>query len=256
MFTIITPTYKRADKLKRAIQSVQAQTFASWRMVIVNDSPDDFSYADIQSYVATDSRLVYLKNESNQGVNFSRNQALQYAQDNSQDDWIIFLDDDDWFTTEYLAVQSELIKKYPEYKWFVTNRVGSTKISPDYSAHSYISEWLIFRRLKGDSTHCLSFSGISDLRFSKKVKQGEEWIYFYQTATRYAYHDKNFLYHDFDATCSDGYTAEGLNFRPRSKEDKKNDLRLLKNEGDELGIGKYFGFKVYVFLRKIALLFK
>ena len=43
-FSIITPTYKRADTLRRAISSLLSQTHTDWEMVVINDSPEDKSY--------------------------------------------------------------------------------------------------------------------------------------------------------------------------------------------------------------------
>lgn len=254
MFTIITPTYKRAEQLKRAVNSVQSQTFSTWNMIIVNDSPDDTSYADIEKHIALDSRIVYLKNPVNSGVNASRNSALEYTQKKFPDSWILFLDDDDYFADDCLMVQSLLISRHGEYSWFVTNRVGSTQIAPDYSAHTYVWEWLISKKIKGDATHCIRFAPISHVRFSTKIRQGEEWIYFYQISQLLIYKGKNFLYHNANTTHTDGYTTEGLNFRPRSKKERKQDLQLLIEEGKELGIKGKFGFALYTFVQKLKLL--
>lgn len=254
MFTIITPTYKRAEALKKAVSSVQTQTFDNWNMIVVNDSPDDTSYTEVEAHMKEELRIVYLKNAVNSGVNFTRNQALQYAAEHFPETWIVFLDDDDYLADNCLMRQSELISRHPEYSWFVTNRVGSTQIPQDFSAHTYTWEWLISKKLKGDATHCILFKNIKDIRFSTKVRQGEEWIYFYQISQRLQYKGKNFLYHDFSATYSEGYTAEGLNFRPRSKDDKRNDLKLLIQEGKELKITG-FGFKFYTFVQRMKLLF-
>lgn len=255
MFTIITPTYKRADLLKRAVNSVQSQVFSDWNMIIVNDSPDDTGYEEIEKRISVDNRIVYIKNTINSGVNSTRNTALDYAEKNFKDTWIIFLDDDDYFTRDCLMTQSLLISRHPEYKWFVTNRKDSTQIYPDYSAHTYVWEWLISKKIKGDATHCILFSSISDSRFSKKVRQGEEWIYFYQISQRLKYKGKNFLYHDVDTTLSDGYTTEGLNFRPRAKQDRRDDLKLLIEEGKELHISSGIGFIFYTLGQKLKLLF-
>ena len=50
-FSIITPTYKRADKLQRAIDSVMSQTSGDFEMIIVNDSPAVFLYSPDYLYV-------------------------------------------------------------------------------------------------------------------------------------------------------------------------------------------------------------
>ena len=90
-FSIITPTYKRASLLERAVQSVVRQTYANWEMIISNDSPDDPSYKTFLSS-ERDSRIRYYVNDMNRGVNYSRNFALDNVAKDS--DWVVFF----WMT--------------------------------------------------------------------------------------------------------------------------------------------------------------
>ena len=92
-FSIITPTYKRSDKLIRAVKSVQAQTYKDWEMVVVNDSPNDETYIPFASSI-NDPRIHYHVNKTNSGVNFTRNFALDRVSADSK--WVVFLDDDDY----------------------------------------------------------------------------------------------------------------------------------------------------------------
>ena len=159
LFSIITPTYKKATNLRRAIDSVLNQNHTSFEIIIINDSPDDTSYADIeQNKTFADSRIRYYKNDCNKGVNFSRNRELDLVSEKS--DWIIFLDDDDYLAEDALNNFSKLIHENKNEKWFVCNRatdtgISLTHISGNNKRHNYAWNFLITKRFKSDATHCI-----------------------------------------------------------------------------------------------------
>lgn len=253
-FTIITPTYKRVDKLTQAVESVLAQTHTDWEMIVVNDSPDDPNYDSFQKNIL-DPRIVYLKNEQNMGVNFTRNRALDAISSNSE--WVIFLDDDDYFAPDALETFSKLILGHPNNKWFLTNRAypngGSLTSFPKSDAeYSYAWTYLISKRGKGDATHCISVSLIHGARFSKLIRQAEEWIFFYQIGLQ-----SKLFYHSHNSTLSDGYNeSSGLNFRKRSHAEQLKTLLLISHEGFNLHLLPHFTFLVYLFMRFIRTLVK
>ena len=250
-FSIITPTYKRADKLPRAIESVLEQSHTDWEMIIVNDSPDDVSYATFEKNIS-DPRVIYLKNEKNEGVNYSRNRGLDSLSRDS--DWVIFLDDDDYFTPDALETFSNLITSHPDKKWFVTNRAytngASLTLAPKNNAlYSYACDYLIFKRIKGDATHCMKTKLVNHIRFSKEVKQGEEWFFFYQLGL----HEKIF-YHSHNSTLTHGYNkSSGLNFRKRTRGEQWKSLLGIMKEGWNLSLFYHPTFFIYIKLRLLRL---
>lgn len=254
MFTIVTPTYKRSELLKRAISSVQSQTCQDYIMIIINDSPLDESYESIKSICAHDAKIAYLINETNQGVNFSRNRGLSLADSGS---WIIFLDDDDYLAPNALAHFKALIDKHPNQKWFMSNRAlpdGTSLTYAPYSntLYSYTWDYLLAKNITGDATHCIQKKYLASTRFSKKVKQGEEWLFFYQLGLK-----GKFFYSNHNSTLSDGYDASsGLNFRNRPKSERFNSLMSLCKEGLTLGFGYHPSFLFYVYARFLILLLK
>jgi glycosyltransferase involved in cell wall biosynthesis len=251
-FSIITPTYKRAERLKRAVASLQAQTYKDWEMIIVNDSPYDTTYANFASSI-NDPRIRYFVNETNRGVNYSRNFALERISADSK--WVLFLDDDDYFSPDTLAYFAEQIRHNPDQKWFVTNRAlkngtSLTHFPREGTLYSYTMQYLILRRCKGDATHCIESKLIthSHARFSRYVKQGEEWFFFYQINL----HTK-LLYSDHNSTISDGYDASsGLNFRKRSFTEKYESLAQLAYEALRKKVLRP-SFVVYFSMRLIKL---
>lgn len=253
-FSIVTPTYKRKDLLERAVSSLLAQTYKDWEMIIVNDSPSDPSYTSFTSSI-NDPRIHYCINESNRGVNYSRNTALKKLSADSK--WVIFLDDDDYFAPDTLKTFSELILFHTDTRWFVTNRskkngTSLTQFPKNDISYNYAWSYLILKRCKGDATHCIETKLITHIkaRFSKYVKQGEEWFFFYQIGL----HTKIF-YHDHNSTISDGYDAtQGLNFRKRSLNERFESITKLLYEGGEHKFLYIPSFITYLLLRYCGLL--
>lgn len=92
LVTIIVPTYNREPFLKEAIDSVLAQDYGSWELIIVDDGSTDNSKAVIESYLQ-DSRIEY-HYQDNAGQSSARNKAMAMA----RGEYIAFLDSDNkWF---------------------------------------------------------------------------------------------------------------------------------------------------------------
>lgn len=226
-FSIITPTFKRKDLLVRAVESLLSQTYKDWEVIIVNDSPADESYLSFVSSI-NDSRIHYHVNPVNKGVNYTRNYALDHVSADSK--WVIFLDDDDYLSPDTLQTFHDLILLNGDQKWFVTNRALTNGKSLTLFPHSdkeynYAWSYLILKRLKGDATHCIETKLITHnkIRFSKYVKQAEEWFFFYQVGLL-----TKMYYHDHNSTISDGYdNHQGLNYRTRTFTEKYESLGQL-----------------------------
>lgn len=253
-FSIITPTYKRRDLLERSVQSVVHQSYTNWEMIIVNDSPDDSTYQIFPSSI-NDPRIHHLTNDTNRGVNYSRNRALDNISKDS--DWVIFLDDDDYLAPDALETFRKLIVTHHNGKWFVTNRTYArgepvTKYPKPETWYSYIKDVLILKQCRGDVTHCIKTSLLANVRYSKYIKQAEEWLFYYQIAL----HEKIF-YHNHDSTLTDGYDKiSGLNFRKRTSAEQLETLRVFIHEGAELHILHHPTFLVYLVMRLFRIVLK
>lgn len=253
-FSIITPTHKRADKLIRAVQSVLNQTYTDWEMIIVNDSPDDQSYQNFATSI-NNPRIHYHINDTNRGVNYTRNKALDSVSADSK--WIIFLDDDDFLAPDALANFYELISSHADKKWFVTNRAYAngkpiTKFPKNNTSYSYAWSYLILKRCKGDATHCIKTKLITKIRFSKHIKQAEEWFFFYQVGLK-----TQMYYSDYNSTISDGYDAQtGLNFRKRSFGEQLKKLSIIFYEGVNKNLIYHPTFVIYLLMRLLRLFIK
>ncbi|MBR4057713.1 MAG: glycosyltransferase family 2 protein [Oscillospiraceae bacterium] len=96
--SIILPAYNAQDTLVRAVESVRAQHFQDWELILVNDGSIDNTAALCDCFAGEDSRIRVLHKE-NAGVSCARNDGISAA----RGAWIAFLDADDWYEPDYLS---------------------------------------------------------------------------------------------------------------------------------------------------------
>ena len=78
--SIVMPMYNCADYVKQSIESVQAQTYPYWELLVVDDVSTDASVAIVEDFAKKDERIRLLHNPVNSGAAASRNYALREAQ--------------------------------------------------------------------------------------------------------------------------------------------------------------------------------
>ena len=100
LVSIVMPSYNTGRFITETIQSVLAQTYTDWELIIVDDCSTD-NTDDVVSGFLNDSRIRYLKNDKNSGAAVSRNRALREAKGK----WVAFLDSDDLWESEKLQKQ-------------------------------------------------------------------------------------------------------------------------------------------------------
>jgi len=107
--SVVIPAYNIENYIKRAIDSVLAQTRPADEIIIVDDGSTDATADKIKSY-GNKVRYIYQKNK---GLSGARNTGILEA----KHDWIAFLDGDDEWLPEKLKLQSELAMRNPELSW-------------------------------------------------------------------------------------------------------------------------------------------
>ena len=105
LVSIIMPSFNTGAYISKSIQSVLAQSYKNWELIIVDDCSNDNTDQVVKSYLK-DNRIKYFKNDTNMGAAFSRNYALREARGK----WIAFLDSDDLWNAEKLRKQIEFMQ--------------------------------------------------------------------------------------------------------------------------------------------------
>ena len=98
MISIIVPIYNAEQFLHRCIDSILAQSYTGFELLLINDGSKDASGAICDAYAAKDSRVRVFHKE-NGGVSSARNLGL----DNAQGEYITFCDADDYVAPDWLA---------------------------------------------------------------------------------------------------------------------------------------------------------
>jgi glycosyltransferase involved in cell wall biosynthesis len=110
VFSIIIPTYNRALKLERCLDSLVAQTFKNFEVIVCDDGSKD-NTLDIINKFEKLLDIKYFWNDNFGGPAKPRNVGIK----NSKYDWICFLDSDDWWTPHKL----EITLLYLDYNDFI-----------------------------------------------------------------------------------------------------------------------------------------
>ena len=106
LVSIIMPSYNTAGFIRETVETVVAQTYQNWELIIVDDCSTDNTDEVVKTFL--DPRIRYLKNERNSGAAVSRNRALREAQGR----WIAFLDSDDLWVPEKLEKQIRFMEEH------------------------------------------------------------------------------------------------------------------------------------------------
>jgi glycosyltransferase involved in cell wall biosynthesis len=107
--TVIIPTFRSADVIERALDSVLAQTHQPAEIIVVDDASGDQTPELLHQLAATDSRIRVLENELNIGPGRSRNRGWDAA----KTELVAFLDADDSWDPAKLEIQCRWMKDNP-----------------------------------------------------------------------------------------------------------------------------------------------
>jgi len=124
--SVIIPTYNRQDFLKKAIDSVLAQTYPHFELIVVDDGSDD----DTAGLVAGYNRDIVFIQQGNRGPAAARNAGIRAA----RHEMLAFLDSDDRFAENKLEEQLRVMQENPallishtQETWFRNGRILNQK---------------------------------------------------------------------------------------------------------------------------------
>ncbi|MBO9200153.1 MULTISPECIES: glycosyltransferase family 2 protein [Niastella] len=105
--SIIIPAYNASGVIAEAIQSVQAQTWQTWELIIINDGSTD-NTDDVVNQYLNDPRIIYFKQE-NKGCSAAKNTGLALA----SGQFIQYLDADDFLSPDKINEQVSVLNNDP-----------------------------------------------------------------------------------------------------------------------------------------------
>lgn len=204
-FSVIVPLYNKAPYVKKALESICAQTYKDFELVIIDDGSTDDSLAVVNDFV----REVYgvkcmVYSQANAGVAAARNNGVA----KSKGEYVCFLDADDWWEPTYLEEMDRLIMEYPEAGLYATNYVyykpGKTHVAlklergyinyPEAYLHSVaMPVWT--------GAACMPRRVFDEMGgFPVGIKLGEDFLLWAKTALHYpvAFCEKALTYYNND----------------------------------------------------------
>jgi glycosyltransferase involved in cell wall biosynthesis len=106
LFSVIVPTYNRAELIEKTINSIFAQDFQDYEIIVIDDGSTDNTIEILKPY----QERIRILQQPNRGAGAARNLGIQYAKGR----YIAFLDSDDQWLPWSLTNYEKLIREYQE----------------------------------------------------------------------------------------------------------------------------------------------
>ena len=110
-FSVIIPVYNRSHLLGETIDTVLAQTYPHFEIIIVDDGSKEDIKAVLDKKYSDESRLHYFRKQ-----NEERGAARNFGLKQARGDYAVFFDSDDFMKPHYLKTLQKIINEYPDIK--------------------------------------------------------------------------------------------------------------------------------------------
>ncbi len=124
--TVVIPVYNYEKYIVLAIKSVLSQTYADWKLIIVDDNSDDNTSQFISEFLS-DSRITYIYLQENQGTGNALNVALKLI----DTPYFMILDADDWLDEEAIDILLDEMEQQPETTSTVSSQLNRWETNAD-----------------------------------------------------------------------------------------------------------------------------
>jgi glycosyltransferase involved in cell wall biosynthesis len=111
-FSIVIPSYNRSVLIQGTLDSVLAQTFADYEVLVVDNCSTDDTAEVVAGYTQRDARIQFYQNDQNYDRSYSRNRGIEL----SRGQYISLLDSDDFLLPSCLEDAYQFIQKNPDTK--------------------------------------------------------------------------------------------------------------------------------------------
>lgn len=109
--SVIVPVYNTEQYIHRCVDSILAQTFENFELILVDDGSTDASGEICDEYALIDNR-VQVFHQENRGQAAARNYALDWIYANSESKFISFVDSDDWIHPQFLELLRDGVVRF------------------------------------------------------------------------------------------------------------------------------------------------
>ena len=210
-FSIIVPLYNKAPYVRKALESICAQTYRDFECIIIDDGSTDSSAAICEDFLhpltRSSAHPIRLICQPNSGVAKARNVGVE----NSHGEYVCFLDADDWWEPTFLEEMDNLIMEYPDAGIYCTNYVyykpGKTQVALKLARGymNYPEAYLQGPMPIWTGATCMPRLVFDEMGgFPVGIKLGEDFLLWAKTALHYkvAFCEKALAYYNNDVISS------------------------------------------------------
>lgn len=230
--SVLMGMYNNAKTVADSIDSILAQTYTDWELIICDDGSDDESVKIVNSYIEKDNRIVLLQNDSNHGLSYALNRCLEVA----KGEYCARMDGDDLCDAERFEKQLNFLENHSEYGFVSTtmkrfdeggvyhipseNESYAPQVSDYIKGSPFCHAPVMMRRTAYEAVN-----GYRDLPYTRSVEDYDLWFRLYAAGIK-GYVLAEPLYSMFDGR----QAAKRRTFKRRMNEAKvrANGYRLLK----------------------------
>ena len=175
--SVIVPVYNTEKYLRRCIDSVLAQTYQDFELLLIDDGSKDSSGAICDEYAAQDARVKVFHKE-NGGVSSARNVGL----DNARGEWITFVDSDDYIEENFLKsfegnLDADLVVGNTVLITLPRTKHHCIPFGCYMDLEHFISSYLLESILRVPWGKLYRANIIVDLRFNENMRLGEDTLF-------------------------------------------------------------------------------
>jgi len=183
LFTIIIPTYNRADLVMTTISSVLNQTFSSFEILLVDDGSTDNTEEVVKQI--KDPRFKYLKKQ-----NGERGAARNFGIKHASGQYVTFCDSDDIIFPDYFSNATEVLQKHGSIPWFHLAYEIRREVGPPIRMN-WMEDNFIEYIAKGNPLSCMGVFVRRDIleeypfNENRHLAGSEDWELWLRLAARY-----------------------------------------------------------------------
>jgi len=176
LLTVFTPVFNVEKYIKETIISILSQTFTDFEYILIDDCSSDKTIEIIESF--NDPRIRLIKNDTNQGISYNRNYAINQAKGK----YIAMIDGDDLALPERLEKQIEFLEKNNDYGIIGTEVINIDKTGAqlgeiiEYNIpNDEIPSQMLFNNYIATSSTMIRISSFGEIRFKKEFVVAEDY---------------------------------------------------------------------------------
>src|SRR5690242_5065133 len=192
--SIVIPAYNSAHYISQTLDSIKAQTFSDYEVIVVNDGSDD--RAELERAIESHPLPVIYLSQENKGVSAARNAAIRIA----RGEFYAQIDADDQWLPNYLEVQLGILKAHPDAAMVYPNAtifgdgseagVEFMKLSPsegDVSFQSLVQQECVVMTSVTARISAIRAAGLFDENL-RSCEDFDLWLRVVKNAGRIIYH--------------------------------------------------------------------